>query len=86
MPASPKTPSPPEDLVRLSASLKHPAVTQAGITTTEDGEWALLVKVRPGTTTPLDEVEQTSMGYPVIYAAAPASLPVARPAYPKQGE
>lgn len=81
-PASPK----PQRLAEIADSLSHPDVTRVGLTTTTDGRWALMVRVKPGTQIPIREVEQVSSGYPVIYQDEPEEPPVARPAYPGLGE
>jgi hypothetical protein len=81
----PRSPEPP-GLLRAAQALSHPDVSSAGLTTTPDGRWALLVRVRPGARTPIAEVEQAAGGHPVIYQPEPDDLPVARPAYPLLGE
>jgi hypothetical protein len=81
--------SPPEapgSLARIADSLSHPHVMQTGLTTTPDGRWALMVRVRPGIAVPIDDVERASEGHPVVYRETPGTYPVARPAYPSLGE
>jgi hypothetical protein len=73
-------------LAEAAASLTHPLVTRAGLTTTADGRWALMVRVKEGTATPVPEVEAASHGHPVVYDVEPRDWPVARPAYPGRGE
>ncbi|MGH9720002.1 MAG: hypothetical protein ACRD8O_07300 [Bryobacteraceae bacterium] len=77
---------PPEDLKRLVRRLRHPAVAQAGLTSTDRGEWALLLTVKPGTPTPVPEIETIRGRYPVVYEEESGRMPVARPAYPAEGE
>jgi len=83
-PARPKTPEPPARLRELSETLQHPDVANVGLTTTSSGDWALLVRVRPGSG-PIPDVERQAGGHPVIYEQA-GPIPVARPAYPERGE
>jgi hypothetical protein len=85
-PGQPKSSEPPADLVAAATSLAHPAVTRSGLTTTADGEWALMVRVKPGTTTPIPAIERACAGHPVVYDDEPREPPVARPAYPERGE
>jgi hypothetical protein len=86
VPKSPETPTPPEQLVTLSKTLTHPAVLRVGLTTTRDGRWALMAGVRQGTPTPIPAVESASKHFPVVYVDVPAEPPVARPAFPAEGE
>jgi hypothetical protein len=76
----------PKPLVDLAERVRHPAVTQTGITRTADGRWALLVEVKKGTPLPLKDLERDSAGYAIVYEEEPDTIPVARPAYPKHGE
>lgn len=85
-PGAPLSPSPPSDLLKLADSLSHPLVVQSGITTTPNGRWALLVRVRSGVAIPLCEVDQAAGEHPVVYQQAPDSPQVARPAFPARGE
>jgi hypothetical protein len=85
-PARPVTPEPPARLVEIVDSLTHSDVTRVGLTTTSKGEWALMVRVRPGQRTPIADLEGRTGGYPVVYMDEPPSPPVARPAYPAKGE
>jgi hypothetical protein len=85
-PGVPKSPEPPEDLAALAASVSHPAVTRSGLTTTPDGEWALMVRVKAGTPTPIQAVEASCRKHPVVYEEGRDEPPVARPAYPADGE
>jgi hypothetical protein len=86
MPAPPLEPEPPKELLRLAESLAHPAVTRIGLTTTERGEWALMVRVPPGTALPLPDLEERCRPFSVVYQYEPQEPPVARPAYPSRGE
>ncbi len=86
VPGRPASPEPPSKLVELTNSLRNPAVTKVGLTTTADGSWALMVCVRPGTHTPVKAVEEVCPDYPIVYQEEPDELPVARPAYPARGE
>lgn len=86
IPGRPKQPVPPSDLQQAAQSITHEAITQVGLTTTSEGEWALLVRVKPQAAYPIPEVERQAHGHPVIYQRAPAGLPVARPAFPGLGE
>ena len=86
IPGLPASPSPPPELAQIAQSLTDPDVTRVGLTTTSDGRWALMVRVKPGTEIPLRKVEEACSGYPVIYQDEPAEPPVARPAYPAEGE
>lgn len=85
-PGTPKSPKPPEGLVKIANSLSSPDVTRVGLTTTNDGQWALMVRVRSGAETPVKDVEEVCRDYPVVYQDEPEELPVARPAYPALGE
>ena len=85
-PGLPTSPKPPRGLVEIAKSLTHPDVTGVGLTTTDDGRWALMVRVKPSAQTPIREVQETCSGYPVIYQDEPEEPPVARPAYPHRGE
>jgi hypothetical protein len=84
-PGRPKTPAPPENLRVLLANLRHSSVTQTGLTTTEDGDWALLVRIRPGEAFPYAELSKQAPGIPIICEDI-SEPPVARPAYPCEGE
>jgi len=86
VPGRPTSPEPPERLVKIASALVHPDVTRAGVTTTSKGEWALFVRLRPGTRTPVPEIAALAADYPVVYEDEPAGYPVARPAYPDRGE
>jgi hypothetical protein len=86
MPRPPNTPDPPPELLRLADSLSHPSVTRTGLTTTEEGEWALKVRVPRGTAVPLRDLEAACQSFPVVYDEEPEELPVARPAFPGKGE
>ena len=85
-PGPPTSPDPPPRLAQIAKSLSHPDVTRVGLTTTTDGRWALMVRVRPDTHIPIQKVEETCSGYPVIYQDEPDEPPIARPAYPDKGE
>ena len=77
----------PELLRDLSENISHPALKQVGETKTRDGKWALLATVRRGTPRAvLEKIEEMAGEFPVIFEEEPDRLPVARPAYPDQGE
>ena len=84
-PGPPTTPEPIE-LVDLAGSINHPDVVRTGLTTTSNGDWALLIAVKNGTNTPIKEVEEKSSDYPVIYQEDYGSMSIARPAYPALGK
>jgi|KBSMisStaDraftv2_1062788.scaffolds.fasta_scaffold1932649_1 hypothetical protein len=84
-PGRPKKPV-PKKLEELAATLYHPEVVRTGLTTTENGDWALLVVVKAGSSIPIPEIEKKSSGFPVIYEENKGNMPVARPAYPLAGE
>lgn len=86
IPGRPKDPTPPSELQHAADTITHDAIAQVGLTTTSEGEWALLVRVKPEASYPIPEVEQLAHGHPVIYQRAPARTPVARPAFPSLGE
>lgn len=86
VPSPPESPEPPTALVHLADTLSDPQISQVGLTTTQDGCWALLVRVRAGIQTPLPEVESHRGSFPVIYEVDSKKLPIARPAYPELGE
>jgi hypothetical protein len=81
-PGPPQEPEPPEALIALSDNLQHPLVMSSGITTTTDGRWALYVTVPADAVVPIAGVEKKAGRFPVVYEAAPAELPIAKPAYP----
>jgi hypothetical protein len=76
--------SEPEDLVQIAAKVKHPSVVRVGITTTKEGDWALLVVVKEGTRVPIREIDKICT-YPIIYLEDDR-MQTARPAYPGWGE
>lgn len=76
----------PKPLADLAERLRHPAVTQIGVTLTPDGRWALLVQVKAGTSLPIKALERAARPYGLVYEEEPATLPIARPAYPARGE
>lgn len=80
------TPEPPVKLCEIADSLSHPDITKVGLTTTNDGQWALQVFVKPGTPTPLDGIEGMVGGFSVFYKTDPDDYPIARPAYPALGD
>lgn len=86
IPGPPEVAEPPSKLCEIADALPHPAVSRVGLTTTADGRWALMVRIRPGTPVPVKEVEVVCREYPVVYQEDPKELPVARPAYPALGE
>ena len=85
IPGPPKESEPPAALreAQKAVSGMH---SRVGLTTTREGDWALIVRIPRGTEWPLPEVEAASGGFPVIYQYEPENLPVARPAYPDRGE
>lgn len=63
----------PVELTRLVDDYRpQPPVVCWGLTTTPDGRWALLVTVPAATEVPLEEVERTAGGFPVVYQVEPA--------------
>jgi len=77
----------PELLRHVSENISHPALKQVGETKTPDGRWALLATVRQGTSrSDLEKIEDMAGEFPVIFEEESDRLPVARPAYPDQGE
>ncbi len=85
IPGRPSTPE-PQKLVTIAAKVSHPAIVKSGITTTDKGDWALLLTVKKDTAVPLKEVEKKSAGFPVIYQEDSGRMLIARPAYPDLGE
>ena len=85
VPAPPREPKPPAVIRRLSENLHHPGIASAGLTTTSSGDWALLVRVKPGVKVPILEIERQVQGHPVVYQTA-RPMPLARPAFPDRGE
>ena len=69
--SAPPTPDPPQALIDLSERITHPLVKRTGITTTEDGRWALYVSVPKTTDVPLPDLEAKAGGFPVVYEAEP---------------
>jgi hypothetical protein len=86
IPGPPKEPDPPAALRKAQKALSDVRVSRVGLTTTREGDWALIVRIPRGGEWPLPEVEAASGGFPVIYQYEPENLPVARPAYPDRGE
>ena len=86
VPGMPSSPDAPPELLRAVDSLAHPNLSNVGLTTTRDGRWALLARVKRGGSAPIAEVEAAAGGHPVVYEPEPDELPVARPAYPLLGE
>jgi hypothetical protein len=82
IPGVPKESTPPADLQEAAQTIAHDSVAQVGLTTTREGDWALLVRVKPDAAYPIPEIESQVSGHPVIYQRARATLPVARPAFP----
>ncbi len=85
IPGRPKTPEPAK-LVNLAAELTHPYVNRFGLTTTQEGKWALLVIIKKGTKTPIKEIEDKCKEFPINYQDEAGRIPLARPAYPSMGE
>jgi len=81
-PGEPKTPQPPPRLLVLADTLHDPSVIQCGITTTNDGRWALYVTVPAGIDVPIASVERSAEGFPVVYEAALDEPVRAGPAFP----
>lgn len=77
----------PELLRRITETISHPALVEVGESKTSDGRWALLAIVRRKTQpAELKEIEEMAGGFPVIFEEESGYLPIARPAYPEQGE
>ena len=73
----------PDSLLRISEkAMNHPAVVKTGVTKTEAGEYALLATVRKGTSTPISEIADLAVGFPVVYKEEEGQ-PVAWPARPR---
>lgn len=85
IPGIPKSPE-PSNLVKIASSIHHPDIAKVGLTTTEKGDWALLVGVKPGVKIPLKDIEEKCSDFPIIYQEDNGRLPIARPAYPEFGE
>jgi hypothetical protein len=86
IPGQPKESTPPRELIEARDALFGTRVSRVGLTTTSEGDWALIVRIPRGSQWPLAEVEAASGGFPIIYQYEPERLPVARPAYPHRGE
>lgn len=71
VPGDPVTPDPPDALIALSDRIRHPLIRRTGITTTEDGRWALYVTVPKATKVPLPDLESQTGGFPVVYEDEP---------------
>jgi hypothetical protein len=84
-PAPPREAEPPAALKELSERLSNSKVARAGLTTTSEGDWALLVYVYDPNDAPIAEIEAEARGAPVIYLTA-GKTPSARPAFPRRGE
>ena len=77
----------PELLRDLTETISHPALKQVGETKTQDGQWALLAVVRHGTPpSDLDQIKEMAGDFPVVFEEEDDRIPIARPAYPEQGE
>lgn len=85
-PGLPRQATPPVELEQAVAAPAPEGVVQLGLTTTTDGEWALLARIATSARAPLADVERLARGHPVVYQNASDVLPVARPAYPGIGE
>ncbi len=85
IPGRPKTPEPAQ-LAGIVAAVRHPAVIRSGVTTTEKGDWALLVVVKKKTPVPIKEIENLCTDFPIIYQEDSGRMMIARPAYPALGE
>ena len=86
IPGQPKEATPPAGLIEAQKAVSGTRATRVGLTTTHDGDWALMVRIPRGSEWPLPDVEAASGGFPVIYQYEPEQPPVARPAYPDRGE
>lgn len=86
LPGLPKQAQPPAELARAADSPAPAGVVQLGLTTTSDGDWALLARVAPDAQAPIAAVERMALGHPVVYQVAGRHAPVARPAFPGLGE
>jgi hypothetical protein len=86
IPGPPREPEPPAKLLEAQKALSGARVSRVGLTTTRDGDWALMVRVPRGTQCPVPEVEAAKRGFPVIYQYDGEHSPIARPAYPAKGE
>jgi hypothetical protein len=84
-PGRPRSATPPDGLIALVDTFKHANVAQVGLTTTEQGEWALLLRVPKGTPTPLEGVT-AKVRFPIVYEEVSDEPAKARPAYPRRGE
>ena len=85
-PGRPVTPEPPARLTAIVDTLEHPDISRVGLTTTPQGEWAVMVRVREGVRTPIADIEAYAEGYPVIYMGGPSTPLLVRPARPSKGE
>ncbi|MGI8550900.1 MAG: hypothetical protein ACR2PL_08960 [Dehalococcoidia bacterium] len=65
---------------------KHVGVAKVGLTTTDDGRWAVKVWLRKGAQPLTSDESELYQGHPIVYEPEPESIPVARPAYPGRGE
>lgn len=81
-PGPPADPDPPGRLLEIADRLEDPLISQAGVTTTEDGRWALYVTVPEDATVPIPHVEAQAEAFPVVYEAAAKEPPRAGPAFP----
>lgn len=79
-PARPRRAKPPAALAKLVEQLTAQDYS-VGLTTTEQGEWAVLVRVPAGTATPVGEISALVGTFPVVYEEV-SQMPVARPADP----
>jgi hypothetical protein len=77
-PGKPRTPNPPAELDAVIAGLdellkqgRMKTVRRVGMTTTEDGQWAVFVTVPSTTQVPLAEVEASTHGFPIVYDTEP---------------
>ena len=77
----------PQSLRELCETISHPALSQVGETKTRGGQWALLAIVRRGTpSSDLEQIERMAGEFPVVFEEESDRVPIARPAYPEQGE
>lgn len=81
-PGAPTSTEPPDRLLNLADTIVDPSIVQCGITTTDDGRWALYVTVPADMTVPIESVERVAEGFPVVYEAELSEPVRAGPAFP----
>lgn len=80
-PGRPKTPAPSSTLRERLAALDHPAIANRGVTTTADGEWAMLVRVHQGPASIRQALIEQAREVPIVVEVV-GDPPLARPAFP----